>query len=158
MKHLLTTLCLSAAVFSAVAITTPAHALPQGFNPNLIATGLGGQLFIPPVKAPKAELVMTSWISGKGTIYQVNFLVQNTGDVDSGVFTTRMLLRYPYLSHYMVHDVKMSIPARGYRLITYRAYSNIGVRFITSRSTADIFNEVPEHDEKNNSSRINLSQ
>lgn len=158
MKTLLTTLCLSATLFSVMATTTPAHALPQVFNPNLIATDLGAQLFIPPIKEPKAELVMRSWISGLGTIYQVNFLVQNTGDLDSGPFTTRMLLRYPYLSHYVVHDVKMSIPARGYRLITYRAYSNIGVRFITSRSTADIFNKVPEYDEKNNSSRINLSQ
>lgn len=101
---------------------------------------------------------MRSWISGRGTIYQVNFLVHNTGDLASGPFTTRILLQFPYLTSFRVHDVKMSIPARGYRLVTFRAYSDIGVRFITSRSTAEIFNEVPEYNERNNSSRINLSQ
>jgi hypothetical protein len=69
-----------------------------------------------------------------------------------------MLLRYGGLAYYVVHDVKMSLPARGYRLVTFQAYSPKGPRFITSRSTADILNEVSEYDENNNSSRINLSQ
>src|SRR5215212_6235176 len=100
MKHLLTTLCLAATVFSTVAATRPANAQPQLFNPNTIATDVNAQLLMPTEKLPKAELVMTSWISGRGSVYQVNFLVQNTGDLDSGPFTTRISLRYGGLSYY----------------------------------------------------------
>lgn len=157
MKTLLTTLCLAATVFSTVSTTPPAHAQPPLFNPNTIATSLDAKLPPGPDKPAKAELVMTSWISGKGLFYQVNFLVQNTGDLDSGPFTTRISLRYGDQFFFNLHDVPMNLPARSYRLVTYLAYSPQGPQAIMARSAADIFKAVSEYNEDNNRSRINLA-